>query len=289
MVRHRRALAGLIAARGDADPATLNPRINLAVALVGLERLDEAAALLDQVRVDATRLLGEGHPTLGPVITNRAVIAWRQQPHARARADFEAALAIKEATLGPTHVGLASTLGNLAAVMGDQGELAASLPLLARVVALVEATDATSPRLIDPLVNLALAELELGRPARATTARLVAVALRAAGDGGRADPSMFFPLVLAGWATLEAGDARGAVRALSPLLAHPGYADAMAGEQLELLRALAVASHRSGAPAARVKALLAQAAPLIKADDLAPHRQAQVERELTALAARYGR
>jgi hypothetical protein len=67
--RHRRALAGLIAARGDADPATLNPRINLAVALVGVERLDEAAALLDQVRADATRLLGEGPPRLGPVIT----------------------------------------------------------------------------------------------------------------------------------------------------------------------------------------------------------------------------
>ncbi len=81
--RHRRALAGLIAARGDADPATLNPRINLAVALVGLERLDEAAALLDQVRADATRLLGEGHPTLGPVITNRAVIAWRQRQYDR--------------------------------------------------------------------------------------------------------------------------------------------------------------------------------------------------------------
>ena len=142
-----------------------------------------------------------------------------------------AALAIKEATLGPTHVGLASTLGNLAAVMAEQGEVEASLPLLARVIALVEATDAMSPRLIDPLVNLALAELELGRPtAPATTTRLVAVALRAAGDGGRADPSMFFPLVLAGWATLEAGDPRGAVRALAPLLAHPGYADAMAGD-----------------------------------------------------------
>ncbi|MBK7078302.1 MAG: serine/threonine protein kinase [Myxococcales bacterium] len=288
--RHRRALAGLIAARGDADPATLNPRINLAVALVGLERLDEAAALLDQVRADATRLLGEGHPTLGPVITNRAVIAWRQRQYDRARADFEAALAIKEATLGPTHVGLASTLGNLAAVMAEQGEVEASLPLLARVIALVEATDAMSPRLIDPLVNLALAELELGRPtAPATTTRLVAVALRAAGDGGRADPSMFFPLVLAGWATLEAGDPRGAVRALAPLLAHPGYADAMAGEQLELVRALAVASHRGRAPAARVRALLAQAGPLVTAEDLAPHRQAEVARELAALAATYGR
>ncbi len=287
VARHRAALAGMIAARAADDPATINPRINLAVALIGLEQLDEAAALLDQVRADATRLLGERHPTLGPVISNRAVIAWRQGQHAAARADFEIALAIKEATLGPAHVGLASTLGNLAAVMGDQGELAASLPILARAIALIDATDRASPRLLDPLVNLALTELELGRPtAGATARRLVTVALRAAGAPGRAAPSVFFPLVLEGWATLDAGDARGAVRALAPLLDHPGYAEATPGEQLELVRALAVALDRSGGPAAQVRAVLERATPLLAAEDLSPRRQQAVTQELAALRAR---
>ncbi|MBK9033227.1 MAG: tetratricopeptide repeat protein [Myxococcales bacterium] len=285
---HRAALARLLAALGPEHPSTLNPRINLAATLIGLGRLDEAAAELARARADATRILGEDHPLLGPIVTNQANVAWRQHRYPDARADFERALAIKEATLGRDHVGVASTLTGLAGVMGDQGDLAPAVPLLRRAIALYDRSprgDGADPRVVNTLINLAITELELGVDARPDTARLLAVATAVAGPTGVEDPSVFLPRVLAGWAELAAGDAPTAVRLLTPLLTTAGFAEASPSERLDLLHTLARAIHASGGAPARLRAILAQAAPLVTDDDIAPRRRAQIERERAALAA----
>ncbi len=279
---HRRAADGLRAALGPAHPSSLQPRINLGVALVSAERFDEAARELDAVRADASRLLGERHPLLGPILTNRAVVAWRQHEYDRARADFTQSLAIKEASLGPEHLGLATTLTSLAAVMGDQGDARGSLPHLRRAIAIYERVGRDDPRLIDPLVNLVLAELELREPAALPDARrLRALAIATAGTAD--DPSTLFPHALVGLAELAAGDARAAVATLAPLPTHPGFADAWPGEQAELLVGLARAHHALRGATPTVRALVAQATAVVAADDLAPQRQAALTRELAAL------
>lgn len=249
---HLDALALLEAAHGGEHPDRVRVLANLALAEQRAGRHADALAHLDEAVALAERTHGRGHPVLGQLRTNRGIARWELGDLARGLDDLERALAIKEASHGPDHSGHASTLINIGMVLGELGRLAEAVAPLERAIALrAAALGEHHAALLDPYVNLAFTHLELGRgePARAAAGR----ALTLAGD----DPARrAFPLVLAAWAEVVAGDRAAARRLLTRADADAGHLDALERAYLDLVAALVLGRATPGARG-RARAALA--------------------------------
>lgn len=230
---HLDALAQLEAAHGRAHPDRVRILANLALAEQHAGRHADGLVHLDEAVDLAERTHGPGHPILGHLHTNRAMARWDLGDRERSLRDLEHALAIKEASFGPDHSGHASTLVNIGLVLGELGRLAEAVAPLERAIALrTRALGDHHRALLDPYVNLAFTYLELGRaqPARAAAGRALALA---GDDAARAA----FPLVLAAWAELIAGDRAAALQLLARADAAASHLDGLERAQLDLVAA----------------------------------------------------
>ena len=120
---------------GDAHPATLTSRNNLAAAYQAAGRLDEAIPLYQRTLADRERILGDTHPD---TLASRNNLAYAYQ--AAGRLDeaiplLERTLADAERILGEAHPGTLASRGNLALAYQAAGRLDEAIPLLERTLA----------------------------------------------------------------------------------------------------------------------------------------------------------
>jgi tetratricopeptide (TPR) repeat protein len=121
-----------------------------------------------------------GSPELeGKLANHEGILAFRENNLDLAATNYGRAVALRERTLGPTHVETAKTLNNLGMVLARQGRPADALPLYRRALAIVEERlGPQHPMLAHTLGNLGIAENELGHYAEALVWHERAYALR---------------------------------------------------------------------------------------------------------------
>ncbi len=111
---------------------------------------------------------GDQPEQLGRLYNQIGLFHQSQADHARALAQYQSALAITEAALGPDHLDTARTLGNLASTYVDLGRARDALPLEERAVAITEAAlGPDHPDTARTLGNLASTHRALGQARRA--------------------------------------------------------------------------------------------------------------------------
>ncbi|MBX7083810.1 MAG: serine/threonine-protein kinase [Nannocystaceae bacterium] len=134
-------------------------------------RFEQAVAVLQAVQPDAIEL--------GMALANLAVILSEQGDDEDAVVRLREALALFERTVGPDHLYVASTLGNLARHLPPDE----ALPMLQRAIAIYEGHDADNPRIGYALNQLANLYNEQGRSDLALAPARRALAVREAGLG----------------------------------------------------------------------------------------------------------
>ncbi|MFZ6185668.1 serine/threonine-protein kinase [Nannocystis pusilla] len=131
--------AALAAERGNNLSALVRARTELVVAIgYGQGRIDEA------LRWGALALNALGRDTGDPIEvrlrTALGLVQARRGDRNAAANEFDRALALAEATLGPDHLGVATVVGHLAALRVEAGELDEARSLLARALEIRQRT-----------------------------------------------------------------------------------------------------------------------------------------------------
>jgi eukaryotic-like serine/threonine-protein kinase len=143
---------------------------NLAVILVTAGQREESVALHRQLVDVYAELDGSQSVSVGQVRANLAASLNRSDHLEEAIAEAEHAVQILEASLGSEHHHIAMVLMIRGEILREQGLLTRSLQDLERAMAISEAAlGPDEPRLLAPLTQIALTQLDLGRPRDALT------------------------------------------------------------------------------------------------------------------------
>jgi CHAT domain-containing protein/tetratricopeptide (TPR) repeat protein len=155
-----------IAEKIDPDhPKTATSLVSLAGLYRSMGDLDKALPLFQRALTIQRKTLGSEHPETAGTLKNIATIyhisgAGVREP----RRLYSEALAIEQKVLGRQHPTTASTMANLAALLDDNGEYAAAVPLYEEVLAIDETVlGKTHPKVALILSRLALLSWTLGR------------------------------------------------------------------------------------------------------------------------------
>ncbi len=213
-------------------------------------RFEQAVAVLQSAQPDAIEL--------GMALANLAVVTAEQGDETAAVSQLREALALFERTLGPEHLYVASTLGNLAGHLPPEE----ALPMLQRAIAIYDDHHRDSPRIGYALNQLANLYNEQGRSDLALAPARRALAVREAGLGPRHRDVAWSAHVL-GDTLLALGQLDEAIalleRAEAIRAGLEGTATVLARTRFVLATAL---WQRGDRP--RARALLRQAAPLLQ-------------------------
>jgi serine/threonine protein kinase/tetratricopeptide (TPR) repeat protein len=165
---------------GTEHRAVAYPLNELAVVLTHQGDLDAAGALLERALAIRSRL-GLDHPDISWTLIAFGSLYRKKDEDEKAREHYRRALEIQERAFGESHHHLAWTLGTLAHLEAEQGNLMVARPLLERQVAILRTTFFTGHRrMAVPLYNLGCVLAMLGEEAGALEA------LREAADSGYA-------------------------------------------------------------------------------------------------------
>ena len=123
--------------------------------------------------------LGNSPELEGRLANSEGVLAFRENNFELAATHYGRAAALRERTLGPTHLDVGKTLNNQGMVLARQGRAAEAIPLYQRALAIVEERlGSRHPLLANTLGNLGIAEMELGHHDKALAWLERAYALR---------------------------------------------------------------------------------------------------------------
>ncbi|HTM21229.1 MAG TPA: tetratricopeptide repeat protein, partial [Kofleriaceae bacterium] len=123
---------------GGSDELQLRLASQTGLALLTLERYDEAVAELARAAALGERVYGHDALEQGHVLANQALVLDAAGKYADARAVHERALAIQERGLGPDHPAVANTLQNLGINLRTQGQLDRAIEVSTRALRIVE-------------------------------------------------------------------------------------------------------------------------------------------------------
>jgi tetratricopeptide (TPR) repeat protein len=151
---------------------------NLAIALSGLGRFDEALAHIDNAVAVAQRGLGAGHPDLALHLYNRGEILRSLDRPTEARSAFESARTIWERELGPENVFVAYALTGIGQTCLADGDDNQALVPLERAFKIGQSEPADSPHRAE--TKFALARALWGARRDRARARTLAEEARAA-------------------------------------------------------------------------------------------------------------
>ncbi len=133
---------GATTAFSPLDERTLRSQTNLARALRGQHRFNEAAAIYQRMLATLAGEFGDNSLTLVAPLRALAEIEAAQSRFAAARPQFERALELATVGFGPDHPIVARTQGDLARVMAAQEEFTAAVPVFEAAIAAFEALSA---------------------------------------------------------------------------------------------------------------------------------------------------
>ncbi len=142
---------------------------NLAVALRGLGRIDEAESLHERALELRRQEHGDYSPLVAESLNNLAGIHLMRSELDAARRRLADALDIRRATLGPAHPLVAQSLHNLAAAHFRAGELQAAELLLSEAIGIYETAPSTREEYARTLRSLAELHRIRGDTSRALT------------------------------------------------------------------------------------------------------------------------
>ncbi|HWB80946.1 MAG TPA: tetratricopeptide repeat-containing protein kinase family protein, partial [Nannocystaceae bacterium] len=233
------------------DPILANTELQIGSALISLARYDEADAPLQHALAIAIEVDGPAHPLVGAIENTIGVRHFLAGHWAEAETHWHRAFAITEGALGPDHLDLFYSLGNLAEAMREQGKYGEALAALARVEQLqAQSLPANHREIGTTHHNIAMVLLDQGDTAAALDRFRDAVRVRAAAAD---DPALANSLTGLGEA----------------LLARDRPAEAL----VELERAQAIRDENPGEPiaAARTRLALGRARWIEDRDRAAAH------------------
>ncbi|MEX1368803.1 MAG: tetratricopeptide repeat protein [Nannocystaceae bacterium] len=149
-------------------PDISSTRTNLAIALEGLGRTDDALAIYEQVLAGREQVLGPDHPGVAAVLTNMSHLLAARGRAAEAEPRILRAISIYEAALGPDHRHLASAYNNLATVRFAEQDYEAAQQAVGKAVEIWQrALPPGHPDLGDGHFNRSSLLYKLGREAEA--------------------------------------------------------------------------------------------------------------------------
>lgn len=276
---HREAIETLDNAEGEHALATLRARTNLAVAYYGQGNHEQAYETFGELAKLVSENIGDRHPLLGPILTNRGGLAVVLKKWHVATEVLEQALAIKAEALGEDHPSLASTYTNLGESHAMIGETRKADALFERAIALSTKEDPNHPRSISARLNQITNALgaDDGR-ALALTESLLVVMRRLHADGGALEhPDAFPALALRAQALLRNNRQDEAKPLLATLENHAGRDSALDVDRFEV----SLAAFRLAPSEAKRVQLTKNFQPL----DFVPHRRQLIAAELEAPAA----
>ncbi|MEO1170780.1 MAG: tetratricopeptide repeat-containing protein kinase family protein, partial [Myxococcota bacterium] len=266
---HREAL-NILGEVSDRDPMSLGISVNLGAALIQSERLDEAETLYRELIQRASEALGASHPMVGSLYQNYATAATQRGNTAEAQRGFERALAIKEASLGPEHPALISTLANLSSVVAVLGELDAALGYGDRAMTIAFARDETNVRGFITLLNRIYSTLGV-RDSIALSASEHLTRLSAA-HFQSGDVDALAVRILRGAALASSGQKTAALRSLASVPRHARFAELLEEDRFEFHHARSLVTDGSTSRQA-----LAAAAEVYRPWLYSPQRRERIE------------
>lgn len=150
------------------SPAHANALLNESRLLVLLGRPSEASPLVTQALATLEETRGPFHPNVAVALDVLAVIALDRGANDEARSLFEREREVLRSSLGPQHLHFALATDGLAQAVLAEGKVDDALLLAqASVEGATAATAPGSDALVDPLLTLADAQLQLGQLAEA--------------------------------------------------------------------------------------------------------------------------
>ena len=179
-IEHHRKALSLRRAQGEPDdPRLADSLVNLANALGGKDRLDEADAAMAEAQQIIEHQYGPRHPRMASALHSHGVLAYRRADYAGAVDLLRAATEIRRSALGPDHPEVAGSLHDLGEALLRLGAADQAIESFARSVELREtALGPDHLHLANSLAGLGLALLELRRPAEAAPALERALRIR---------------------------------------------------------------------------------------------------------------
>ncbi|MCP3139893.1 serine/threonine-protein kinase [Pyxidicoccus xibeiensis] len=258
----REALARAVRAHGEGSLQAAERRAELAYALAGQGRFEEAVAERQLAVAVLERTFGASHPRVGYVLRGLAFALNRQGKAEEALVSAQQALTLIEAAHTPRHAVVGAARNTVAEVLVELGRTDEARAMAERAVAATrEAEGESHPGVAIPLTTLGLAQLQAGRAAEAE--RTLREALRLCEALPEDHPNRSDVLEALGEARRALGQGREAVAALEAALrlreavVHQG--PELATTRFHLARAL----HATGGTAERTRALALarQAAP----------------------------
>ncbi len=180
---HERALAIRERAFGPDHPEVANSLNNLANVHTGLGEPEQALQLMLRAVQIGERRLGPDHPEVASMVFNLGNIELRQEHWEQARRSHERALVSREHVLGRAHPHTAASIHSMGLVYAGLGDLdAAERRQREAIAAYEESLGVDDPALADPLMALAIVELDRHHASVALPLARRALALRERGQ-----------------------------------------------------------------------------------------------------------